>query len=227
MRLTERDTRLVRDVALSHALCRDQFIALGYFSSVTRANTRLRELAGAGLLRPIATPFHSQRIYVAGPRALRVVGERISTLISPRSETPRFLRHALCTASIRIAICAETGGDWRFEQQARVRFNFLGSDCEVRPDGLVIAGQRVIAVETDLGHTPSPKFAERLRAYRSLAESGRSRAAWGADRFELLVVTTGPLRAARLRRLASREPGFAFRCESHDRLGVPFAGSWS
>jgi Replication-relaxation len=226
VRLTERDVRLVRDIALSHALSRDQIIGLGYFSSVTRANTRLREMASQKLVRSISTPFHSQNIYSAGACAKEVVGERISRLLGSRSDTPRFLRHALCTTSIRLLLCAVTGNQWRFEQQARVRFDFMGTEWDVRPDGLIVSGSGVTAIETDLGHTPAPKFSDRFRAYQSLAQS-KECLAWGFETFSLLIVTTGPLRARHLRRLAPREPGFALSCESYDQLGVPFAGSWS
>lgn len=57
MRFTERDIKLVRDIALSHIVSRDQVIDLGYFDSVTRCNSRLRGLVAADAVRKVSTPL--------------------------------------------------------------------------------------------------------------------------------------------------------------------------
>jgi hypothetical protein len=227
IRLTERDARLLRDLALSHVLSRDQTIALGYFGSVTRANTRLRGLCGLGLAKALDTPFFGQRLYAATPRAAEVVGDRLAPLAAARAGSPRFLRHALAVTNVRIALAARGATGWRFELQCRRAFRHGGRDWEVRPDGLALQNGAPVAVETDLGHVAPAKFREKLLGYAAFARSGECRLAWGHPDFTLLVVTTGPLRAARLARLLPDNPGFAFSCKPHDRLGIPFPGNWS
>ena len=228
IRLTERDVRLLRDLVLSHCLTRaTKTIALGYFGSVTRANARLRGLRELGLAKALDTPFLGQFLYAATPRAADAVGERLAPLAAARVGSPRFVRHALCVTNVRIALMAKGAGGWRFEQQCRHAFRHVGRDWEVRPDGLALTATGPVAVEADLGHVAPAKFREKLRAYEAFALSGECRPAWGHGSFTLLVVTTGPLRAARLARLLPDPRGFRLACRPHDQLGVPFPGAWS
>lgn len=227
IRLTERDVRLLRDLSLSHVLSRDQAIALGYFGSVTRANARLRGLREIGLVRAIGTPFFSQSLYAVLPRASDVVGDRLADLTAARTGSPRFLQHALCVTNVRIAMLAKGATAWRFEQQIRRSFTYAGREWDLRPDGLALTPSGPVAVEADLGHVAPAKFREKLRAYEAFARSGECARRWGQESFTLLVVTSGRLRAARLSRLLPDQPGFAFACKPHDKLGVPFAGAWS
>jgi len=227
MRLTDRDIRLVRDLVLSHAMCRDQVIELGYFGSVTRANTRLRELRESGLAKAIDTPFLGQAVYTAGPKSQKVVGERLAGLAASRSGTPRFLRHAISVTNVRIAMLAKGSVAWRFEQQARAKFLHGGRDWEVRPDGIAVRRDGIVAVEVDLGHVDPAKFREKLLSYDAFAASGGCRNHWGSETFSLVVVTTGPLRAARLARQLPDNCGFAFACKPADQIGVRIPGAWS
>lgn len=227
MWLTERDVRLLRDLSLSHVLSRDQVIELGYFGSVTRANTRLRELRGLGLLRQLDTPFFSQSLYAVTSRASEVVGERLYALTATRTGSPRFLQHALCVTNVRISLLKRGAEHWRFEQQVSTAFRFGGRGFEVRPDGLALTPGALVAVEADLGHVAPEKFRQKLKGYEAFVSSGECLSAWGLPTFSLLVVTTGPLRAKRLSRLLPSPCGFEFICKPSDRLGIPFAGAWS
>lgn len=227
MRVTSRDVKLVRDIALSHVLSRDQIIELGYFSSVTRANTRLRQLRGLGLVKPLETPFYGQMLYAAGPQAVQVVGDHVATILSGRLGSPRFVQHALAITSVRLHFLSQGGTVWRFEQQLRSTFRFAGRDHEVRPDGMAARDQGVVAIEVDLGHVAPSKFREKLLAYDAFVASGQCRRAWNVDTFSLLTVTTGRLRAKRLLQLAPASLGFTFSCQASDQFGVTFPGSWS
>jgi hypothetical protein len=227
VRLTERDVRLLRDLVLSHVLTRDQMIALGYFGSVTRANTRLRALRGEGLVKAIDTPFFGQTLHAALPGSAEVVEGRLAALASFRTGSPRHIQHALCTTNIRLAMLAKGVRDWRFEPELRRRFRYGGRDLEVRPDGMGIENGRVVAVEADLGNVAPAKFREKLRAYHAFAESGECRRAWGQESFTLLVVTPDEARAERLARLRPDPCGYALACRSHARLGIAFAHAWS
>lgn len=227
MRLTSRDQKLVRDIALSHVLSRDQIIALGYFTSVTRANTRLRELRSQGLVSELATPLFGQFLYSAGSRASEIVGERVAPILLGRSSSPRFIQHALSLTNVRLSLLAKGATAWRFEQQCKVTFSHAGKVLELKPDGIALTKSGIILVEVDLGHVAPAKFREKLRSFEAFALSGECQRLWKVDSFSVLTVTTGRLRARRLTKLVPENSPFAFSCKAHDELGIAFAGGWS
>lgn len=225
MRITPRDVRLVKDIALSHVLSRDQILELGYFGSATRANTRLRELAGLQLVKRFETPFHAQGLHIPGPKAGDVVDARIGNLLDSRAGSPRFLQHALSVTNVRIALGRKTEGLWRFEQQ--LWRNHEGDlPFEARPDGLFLASTPIF-IEVDLGHVAPSKFKDKLKGYQRLAQSGSCEALYGFRTFNLLTVTTGSLRARHLRRLLPREAGFDLLVQTFAEVGAATTSSWS
>lgn len=225
MRVTKRDIMLLRELALSHVLCRDQFLELGYFNSITRANTRLRELKRLELLRRLETPFFGQSLYIASKRAAEVVGERISPLIEGRASSPRFVQHALSVTNVRIALQRKSSAAWRFEQQLWRKIQ--GSKgLELRPDGLLMANLPIF-VEVDMGHASAPRFKEKLTAYQALARSGQCQSLYGFSQFRVLVVTTGPLRSRHLRRLQPSSAEFELLVQTFDEVGATPITPWS
>ncbi len=225
MRVTDRDIRLVKDMALSHLLSRDQIIDLGFFSSITRANTRLRELSSTALIRRLETPFFAQSLYVPGCRASEIVGSGISNLIDRRSGSPRFVCHALSVTNARIAL-SQKGVGWRFEQQLW-RTLETPRRFEIRPDGLILTNSIPIFVEVDLGHVAPAKFKEKLAGYSALTHENRCRDLYGFDTFRLLTITTGSLRARHLRTVLPKSPGFDFLCQTFEETGVRPIRQWS
>ncbi len=226
MKLTARDIQVVKDIALSHVLTRDHIIELGYFSSITRANTRLRGLIACGLIQRLPTPFFGQSIYCPGKRAPHVVGEKIAPLIRRRAESPRFLQHAMCVTNVRLALVKRGSTGWRFEQQATASFASKQKWDEVRPDGLSLTPSGLVAVEVDLGHVPTQKLKQKLHSYQTFARTGTCRDHWQAETFSLLFVTNSDTRAHRIRRLVQ-----AFDIDivvrTFDALDIPTPGSWS
>jgi hypothetical protein len=206
-------------------LSRDQILHLRYFGSATRANTRLRALVKLQLIKRYETAFYSQGLYIPGPSASEVTGERIARIIGGRSGSPRFLQHALSVTNVRIALSRKSEGQWRYEQQ-------LWRSCEetprfeVRPDGLFLASTPIF-VEVDLGHVAPAKFAEKLRFYARLSESGNCASLYGFPAFRLLTVTTGSLRARHLRRLLPREAAFELLVQTFEEVGAAPISSWS
>lgn len=227
LQLTERDIRLMRDLALSHVLSRDQIIALGYFTTVTRVNTRLRELRGEGMIRTLQTPFYRQSLYVIGRKALPLLGDNISRLVANRGSSPRFLQHALCTTNVRIELFRKGAKYWRFEQQLYSCFTFANREFQIRPDGFVVLNGKRTAIEVDLGHVPYHKFSAKLKSYAAFAVSGECKGQWNCENFSLLVLTTNRHRACHLKRLAPNDCGFEFLCLTAEEFGVPFIGAWS
>lgn len=223
MRLTSRDTKLVKDVGLSHLLTRDQIIQLGYFGSVTRANTRLRGLVQSGLLRRLETPFYGQSLYMAGRIAPEVAGYKVGSLIESRTSSPRFIQHALSVTNVRIALLNKGATEWRFEQQLWRKFG----KHEVRPDGLALTSSLPMFVEVDLGHVSADKYKAKLLAYQLLASSSNCSEYYPFEKFRLLTVTTGPSRARHLRRLHPADADFEFLTTTFQELGAASVGGWS
>ncbi len=222
MRLTDRDLKLVRDLAFSHVLSRDQILELGYFGSVTRVNTRLRELAQLEFIRVLETPFFAQRLYTAGRQAKGVLSDRISNLLKGREQTPRFLQHALATTNVRIALTRKKGANWKFEQELWRKLEGI----EIRPDGLLLSDTPIF-LEVDMGNVAPAKFREKLMAYDALASSNRCRSLYGFAQFRVLAITSGPLRAKHLHRLAPPESTFGFLTQTFADIGATPISSWS
>lgn len=226
MRITERDLKLVRDVALSHLLTRDQTVRLGYFGSVCRANSRLHALCGERLLTVCDTPFHRQFMYRAGPKAAELVGDRIAALLRARAPSPRFVRHALAVTDVRLHFQSR-GFAWRFEPQVRDEFTWKGKKWEARPDGVGLGGGLVAFVEADLGNVALGAFLRKLKAYAAYVDSGACRAAYRDARPEVLVVTTGALRKKHLEQAGVSCPSPRLRVVTFAELGISVPGSWS
>lgn len=227
MKLTNRDIKLVRDIALSHVVSRDQLMALGYFQTVTRVNTRLRALRTLGLVRRMESPFFGQSLYTAGSRAKSVVGERIAAILAGRLGSPRFVQHALSVTNVRIALSKQGADSWKFEQQARTPFSFAGAPFEVRPDGIAQFPSGLTLVEVDLGHVNFEKFSEKLETYRAFLSSGECQRVWHVPTFRLLTITTSQSRATRLANLIPSNCGYAFSCQTFESLSIPKVESWS
>jgi hypothetical protein len=227
VQVTDRDRQLLKDLALSHVLSRDQILALSYFETITRVNTRLRGLIGERLVRRLDTPFFTQSLYRIGPAAGEILGGRIGRIVAGRSDSPRFLQHALMLTNTRIALLGKGATGWRFEQQIRCTFECLGRSLEVRPDGLAIMAAGALAVEVDLGHVAPAKFAAKLAAFDAFIASGACQRLWQMPSFKVLTVTTSRQRAASLARLAPKGAHYELRCASFAELGISFIGGWS
>lgn len=227
MRLTERDQKMVRDLALSHVLSRDQFIKLGYFGSITRANTRILALRKLKLINRIETPFFTQSLYMAGSAASEVAGAKIALLLKDRPDSPRFIQHSLMVTNTRIALLAKGAHSWKFEQQLRRTFTHQGKTYEVRPDGLIHTAKGPLAIEVDLGHASLPKLALKLAAFELFLRSGECEAQWGFTDFNLLITTTGTLRCRHIERLIPK--GLSQKCAvaTFESLGAEMVGGWS
>ena len=226
MRLTGRDVRLVRDVALSGYLTRAQSVKLGYFGSTTRANARLLTLVRAGFLVRHEAPYLRAHLYRAGPCAGDVLGEKVARAVASASRAPSFVRHALSVTEVRIAL-AGRGFMWRFEPQVTVAFRHAGRDLEVRPDGAGLAPGRVVLVEADMGNASLPRVAKKLDAYRAFAESGALRRSFGEAKAEILIATVGARRAASLAGIARPLTAIRARVGRFEDLGVVVPGYWA
>lgn len=197
----DRDHKLVKDVCLSTILTRDQIIALGYFSSISRCNRRLRQLVDGGYLRSLPASNNAQQAVYAGPKASTIVGERISAIIHARRPTPRFIQHACAVTDIRTTLTRSDYSEWRFEQQLRQGFEWRGREYEVRPDGLAISKSRLLLVEADLGNVSLKRYCKKLVVYDIYFQSGIFSQTYGFSKLCLLTVTTDKERKKHISRL--------------------------
>jgi len=225
--LTDRDRELVLDLTLSHALTRDQVIQLGFFESISRANSRLKSLREAGFVRRLATPYFSQTIYAPGRLAIEIVGSHAASLIAKRAESPRFLQHTLSVTNTRIYLRKRGATLWRFEPELRISFQDGLSGGEVRPDGLAISSKAAIAVEVDMGHVCLTKLSKKLASYAAFRRSTALNESWQINDFNLLFVTTGRRRKTQILKLC--EDARPVNCLVHtfQELKIDAVGGWS
>ncbi|MBL8048945.1 MAG: replication-relaxation family protein [Chthonomonas sp.] len=227
MQLTERDRKLVFEIAMSHVLSRDQILSLGLFGSVTRVNTRLRTLRELGLVRRLETPYFNGSLFVPGVNAPQVLDANAANLIRTRQPSPRFLRHALCVTNIRLALAARGAYEWRFEPMLWRSFEHQGRTLEVRPDGMAISPKGALLVECDLGHTSPLKFEQKLAVYHEFLGGGHANQLWGINDFNLLTITTGNLRASTLRRCPPKVCAYGYLVQTFEQIGAGMVGGWS
>lgn len=227
MILTDRDRELVFDLTLSHALTRDQVIQLGFFESISRANSRLKSLREAGFVRRLTTPYFSQTIYAPGRLAIEIVDSHAASLIAKRAESPRFLQHALAVTNTRISLKKRGATLWRFEPQLRTSFQDGLNSTEVRPDGLAISSKSAIAVEVDMGHVCLTKLSKKLASYAAFRRSTALLESWQINDFNLLFVTIGRKRRGQIQRLCRQVNGVNCLVQTFEELQIETVGGWS
>jgi hypothetical protein len=82
-------------------------------------------------------------------------------------------------------------------------------------------------IEVDLGHVTPQKFALKLKSYDAFALSGELVEVWGEEGLAVLILTGGPLRRARLKRLVPLDSPVSFEVLTFADLGVEVTGGWS
>lgn len=226
MRLTDRDIRLVKETLLSQVVARSQYVALKYFGSNSRCTDRLRVLCAASYLKALSTPYFGQYMYIAGPRAKEIAGERLISLLATRPPTPRHVQHCLAVTDVRCALVKAGAICWRFEPQVIQSFEWQRKIYQVRPDGFVERHGIPTFLEVDLCHTGLPRFSEQLQSYASFLRSGVFTQTYEAERFEVLTVTSSQTRKVRMVE-AARSIGTPMTCLLFEELGVRTPGGWS
>lgn len=225
MRLEERDEQILCDLFLHRLMSRGQIEKL-YFSSTVRCNARLRLLFDHKfVLRqfPPAAPFGAQAIYSVGKAALPLIARRLEMDLPEvnryfrRTQTPTFIEHTLSVVGIWMAFREATEASenisldlWLAEMQCRHEWEIRTSGGKWRkeafkPDAFVrlqsLHGYSSFFVESDLGHTSSSQFMNKLVTHTRYLESGLFSQKFGLDNFKTLVITTGERRLHNLRRL--------------------------
>ena len=234
MRLEERDRELLCDLFWQRAMSRSQLQRL-YFTSLVRANARLRLLFDHGFVTRYflpAAPYGAQAVYSLGKAAVPTVARTLELEEDEVkrgcrfSGTPTFLEHTLSVVEVRLALqeAARQAPDLEFDLW--VPEPLCRHEYEVEPVGGLGAWRKEVFkpdgfarllrkrdgaylsffLEADLGHTSSRQFAGKVAMHGKYLRQGLFRQIYGTDTFETLVVTTGPRRVANLLALC-REMG--------------------
>lgn len=230
-RMTERDRMIIAAVALHGAASRAQLMELGYFTSVSRANRRLRMLSDDNFLRRtyVATgPNRSETVYILGTAGSHIVSEGCDLdPIELKRQTNRvparmFLEHHLLVLSVRLLAERLTGGvrlaQFLTEPECRHEYKVVARSRTdrrlIKPDAVALfdrAGEQLpVFIEVDRGHVSLPQMSGMFERYGRYWTDGAFTDAYGnaADTpFTVAVITTaGPRRINHLRNLAKRVP---------------------
>lgn len=235
MRLTERDRKVVAAVVDFGVISRAQLVHLGHFGSKTRANAVLARLARFGYLTRRYQPAVAgtqKALYLPGRMAAELLGRPSKSVEEDRRRIAQwsdlFLTHQLLVNDLRLSFSA----DPRFRRwlsDAQVRRLALG----VIADGYIEyeqePGQLFAAfVELDRGTETLERFASKVRAYLSLAASGKHREVFGRQYFRVLVVAPNAGRLMNLIRTTAKltERVFWFAELPGLQVDGPFSKLW-
>ncbi len=205
MELTARDRRLIEDIVLHHVMTSQQTVALGYFSSLSRANRRLLTLVRAGLLERVTVnaSFQARKaLYRASKHARGSIDQRVATLLARRRCSPLQLDHSLAAVDVRIKLRDLRMDRWLAEPQCRHKYTIqrgsLTQAEDFRPDGVATFREWLVFVEVDRGTVSLARFKAKLDGYATYVRSGVLVETYGQVQPVLLVVTTGALRQRHL-----------------------------
>lgn len=246
MRLEERDRELLCDLFWQRAMSRSQLQRL-YFSSLVRANARLRLLFDHGFVTRYflpAAPYGAQAVYSLGKAAVPTVARALELEEDEVkrqcrfSGTPTFLEHTLAVVEVRLALQEAAQQAPHLEFDLWVPEPLCRHEYEVepvgglgawrkevfKPDGFARLRRREdgaylsLFLEVDLGHTSARQFAGKVAMHGKYLRQGLFREIYGTDTFQTLVVTTGPRRVGNLLALCREMESDGFRFTTFEAL---------
>jgi hypothetical protein len=195
---TDRDRNLLSEVARLGLVTREHLVRLGFFSSKTRANERLKRLVAEGLLVSRVQP-----LVAGGPRLVYAVGPALEASRARRRKlqetSPLFLDHELGLVDIRLA----------FERHTHVMRWLTAADLAdhrlgLLPDAFVEYEAETLRyaafIEYDRGTESQGRIERKVRGYLDLALSGRFERTFHRRFFRALFVTDSD---RRLREIAA------------------------
>lgn len=232
----ERDQRLFQALSLLRFLDRSDLMAIGPFTSVTRANARARQLVQAGLLEalPVGTIGGGrQLLYALSRKGAALVGAPYRPL--RREDVPAlsgdpFLQHQLALNKFYVAVAHRPIPAQGVRLCRWLSFSQpIAANSALIPDGYfelaIPAGVLACFLEIDMG-TESPKvWREKIRQYLGLAVSGEFEREFQQRRFRVLVVTTTEKRLHKISSLVRRSTDKVFWLSTFDKVNRE--GLWS
>lgn len=222
LRLQKRDLELVRTVFLHRIVRRDDFLKLGFFTSVARCNQRLSELVQADWLRRVkglnGVTSH-QSLYAAGRVAASHLRLALDLPIEEvnrhcrANEGPLLVEHALRVLDFRVLLHQEAETrrlhleEWLCEPECLHEFHTSSAPSGpwekvvIKPDAFFRICGRAHFLEADLGNVSLPRFEQKLIRYRKYAQCGAFTEGYGMDGFTVLTVTVGERRLGHIAEL--------------------------
>ena len=246
MRLEERDRSLLCDLFWQRAMSRGQLQRL-YFSSLVRANARLRLLFDHGFVERYflpAAPYGAQAVYTLGKAAVPTVARALELEEDEVrrgcrfSGTPTFLEHTLSVVEVRLSFHEACAQDLDLELERWVPEPLCRHEYEVAPPGGLGAWRREVFkpdgflrlhrastgeewsffLEADLGHTSARQFVGKMAMHQKYLGQGLFGEIYGGEEFRTLVVTTGARRIGNLLALCREMESNLFRFTTFEWL---------
>jgi hypothetical protein len=212
--VTDRDVRILEDVAEFGLMTREQIRRRQRFGSLTRVNTTLLRLVRAGYLsrrfQPTLTGWR-RALYYIGPAGLQLLGDRGEGAAADRRRLAEwsdlFVEHHILVNEVRLAFA-----DCRYPDYACERWMTETAlqrlRVPVKPDGFVEYAVRdrsfAAFLELDRGTESSRRWRQKTEAYLTFAGSGRYERIFGRRFFRVLVVVPTVQRLERLQREIGR-----------------------
>ena len=234
--LQERDRRLLDALKTLRFLDRDQLMAIGGFTSVSRANARAKQLVDGDILSaiPVGTIGGGRKlVYTLSRQSSYMVGVPYRPL--RREHTPAlsgdpFLEHQLEIGNTYVAVAhrAPAVPDVTFLRWLSFSKNLV-EKLPLIPDGYfemrAAAGTLCCFLEIDMG-TEAPKiWLTKIALYIQLAVSGDFQRHFGQERFRVLVITTTEKRMDAIRRAIRRSTEKIFWLSTFEQ--ITGRGFWS
>ncbi|MDO8655352.1 MAG: replication-relaxation family protein [bacterium] len=225
------------DLYIHRIMSRDQIIALGYFKSVGRCNSRLRQLFDCGFVRRVfpqngrygAQALHAVNRAAVGILIARIGADEPDVANQVRREVaPMFLEHTLAIVDCRIRLEHEAPNIgarvelWLPELLCRHEYSVRDGDGQrwqkrvLKPDAFVQLRSQGVArcffLEVDMGHVSLGRFERKISTYSEYVRLGLFKDAYDEHGFTVLTVTTGRRRLSNLKSLVSQaeHPRFLF-----------------
>ncbi len=250
--LTKRDRELLTELFWNRAMTRNHLLRLGFFPSVSRCNTRLRQLIAHGLVRS-----HESLLYAHGSNRVFGIGTGATSLVSEACEaalnevrrvasdalSPLSLEHTLRLVDLKVAFLTtgEYAGinveTWLAEAQCRHQYSVRQRDGSwrehiLKPDALgflhVSGREHGLFLELDLGNVSQEKFAAKIASYERYAEHGMFERTYELPSFQVLTLTTSETRLRNLMALVKSGSPVRFRFTTHEeaRKATLFGAMW-
>ena len=237
--IQERDRHLLRELALTRVIDREQATIIGSFGSASRTNRRLHQLTRAGLLNRFflgANGAGRKALYALSRNAAQAFDLPYRGLQRRKDEvlvTDLFVQHQLAVnhvyCALKYANAPPTGvifGRW-------ISFTApLSATLRLIPDGYVeIAtptGTVAAFLEVDRGPETLKVWQEKVRKYIALANSWQFEPAFHQSRFRVLVVATSERRMLSIRKTVAAMTDKVFWFATLDSLpkGGVFGSVW-
>lgn len=243
--LQERDRQILQGVYKYRLLSRKQIQSLFGFGSLTRVNTRLRQLFDAKLLDRIFTPVFwgsPEAYYCLGIRGAEFIAENAKEDIFEIKRKRRqilktsslFLKHQIAVNEVRIAfeLIFNNFPDFQLQFQTD-NIQIISNRGKVFiPDGYMVFlyQGRIFALflEIDLGTETLNRIQEKAETYLAFGLSGEYQRQFGNKYFRVLFICSSLERLKNIKRVIEKKTDKMFWLTTTDKISFEtiFTNIW-